>query len=364
MRCSSVVLPEPERPSTATSRPRVNAASKPDEHLVRPGSAAVALVDPAQLAHDLAADGRLALRAARRRGRLAVAGELRPRPRLPRQLARPPMPASSRALSGSRTQPPRPTTSRCGPPRTQLAADAPVAHVHDAVGELGRGLVVADDHERRPAAGDQLAEQAVDGARRARVELARRLVGQQQRRRVGERRAGRDALLLAARERRGRVVGAVCESHAVEQRQSARPALARRDASERERQRDVVGAGERGGEGARVVLIEEAEALRAERRRPPRAEPHDVDAERARDAGRRPVEARGDAQQRALARSARAEHDAALALLDRERHPLQRDGARRAVRVDAEDVAELECERAGHSAHCSPVTPRPAAPRR
>ena len=30
MRCSSVVLPEPERPSTATSRPRVNAASKPD----------------------------------------------------------------------------------------------------------------------------------------------------------------------------------------------------------------------------------------------------------------------------------------------------------------------------------------------
>ena len=141
-------------------------------------------------------------------------------------------------------------------------------------------------------------------------------------------------------------------------------ALARRDASERERQRDVLGAGERGGEGARVVLIEEAEALRAERRRAPRAEPHDVDAERARDAGGRPVEARGDAEQRALARPARAEHDAALAPRDRERHPLQRDGAGGAVRMDAEDVAELECERLGHSAHCSPVTPRPAAPRR
>ena len=112
------------------------------------------------------------------------------------------------------------------------------------------------------------------------------------------------------------------------------------------------------------MLVEEAELLRAEGRRPARAEAHDIDAERARDAGGRPVEARGDAEQRALARSARAEHDAALAPLDRERHPLQRDRAGGAVRVDAEDVAELECECLGHSAHCSPVTPRPAAPRR
>ena len=59
----------------------------------------------------------------------------------------------------------------------QLAADAPVAHVHDAVGELGGGLVVAHDHERRPAAGDHLPEQAVDAcarcARRARPRARR-----------------------------------------------------------------------------------------------------------------------------------------------------------------------------------------------
>ena len=137
------------------------------------------------------------------------------------------------------------------------------------------------------------------------------------------------------------------------------PALVRRDAAQRQRQRDVVGAGERGGERARVVLIEEAEPLRAERGGAPRAEPHDVDAERARDAGGRPVEAGGDAQQRALARAARAEHDAALAARDRERHALQRDGARGAVRVDAEDVAQLECERL---ASLGPLLPGDAAP--
>jgi hypothetical protein len=112
------------------------------------------------------------------------------------------------------------------------------------------------------------------------------------------------------------------------------------------------------------VLVQEAEPLRAEGGRSARAEAHHIHSERPRDAGRRPVEARGDAQQRALARSARTEHDAALALLDRQRHPLQRDGARGAVGMDAEDIAELECERAAHSAHCSPVTPRPAEPPR
>jgi hypothetical protein len=64
------------------------------------------------------------------------------------------------------------------------------------------------------------------------------------------------------------------------------------------------------------VLVQEAEPLRAEGSGASRAEPHHVHPERARDAGRRPVEARGDAQQRGLARSARPEHDAALALLD------------------------------------------------
>ena len=53
------------------------------------------------------------------------------------------------------------------------------------------------------------------------------------------------------------------------------------------------------------------------------------------------------------------EHDAALAALDRERHALQRDGARRAVRVDAEDVAQLECERL---ASLGPLLPGDAAP--
>ncbi len=244
-----------------------------------------------------------------------------------------------------------------------LAADAAVADVHDAVGELRRGLVVADDDERRPAPRHELAEQAVDDARGARVELPGRLVGEQQRGRVGERGAAGDALLLAARERRGRIVGAIGEAHAVEQRERVAPPLALRRASERERQGDVVGARERGGERAGVVLIEEAQLLRAELGGPAGAQPHDIDAERARHACGGTVEARRDLEQRALAGAARAEHDAALAALDRERHALQGDRARRLAGMDAEDVAQLECELA-HSAHCSPVAPRPAAPRR
>ena len=103
--------------------------------------------------------------------------------------------------------------------------------MHHPVGELGRGLVVADDDERRPARGDQLAEQAVDDARGAPVELAGGLVGEQQRGRVGERRTACDALLLAPGERRGRVIGALGESHRREQVERLRAALARRDAA-------------------------------------------------------------------------------------------------------------------------------------
>ena len=132
------------------------------------GAAAVALVDPAELRtrprrRRVPRPGRepRSPRAPRRPRRAP------PRPRRIRQLARPPMPASSRALSGRRTQPPRPTTSLCEPPRTSSPLIRPSRTCTTRSASSVGGLVVADDHERRPAAGDHLAEQAIDRARRA-----------------------------------------------------------------------------------------------------------------------------------------------------------------------------------------------------
>ncbi len=193
---------------------------------MRAGSAAVALGDRAELADDLPVGGEPPPRAPSPCTAAPPSPARRTSPSSYRQLARPPMPASSRALSGRRTQPPRPTTSLGGAAAQHLAADAPVAHLHDAVGELRRGLVVADDDERGADLRHELGEQPVDRARRARVELAGRLVGQEQRGLMNERRAGRDALLLAARELRRRIVGALRKAHGVEQREGALPPLA------------------------------------------------------------------------------------------------------------------------------------------
>ena len=79
-----------------------------------------------------------------------------------------------------------------------LVADAPVTDVDDAIGPLRRGRVVADD-ERRPALlARQLGDQVEHLARGRRVELARRLVGDQELRARGDRGAERNSLLLAA----------------------------------------------------------------------------------------------------------------------------------------------------------------------
>ena len=59
-------------------------------------------------------------------------------------------------------------------------------------------VVRGDEHRR--AAGVDVAEQVHDLERQIRVEVARRLVGQDERRLVDERARDRDALLLAARQ--------------------------------------------------------------------------------------------------------------------------------------------------------------------
>ena len=86
-----------------------------------------------------------------------------------------------------------------GLPR-RLGADAAVAHVDDAVGDRRRLGVVRHDHRRRAGVACKVADHVVDALRVFRIELARRLVGDEEPRPVYERGAQRDALLLSAGE--------------------------------------------------------------------------------------------------------------------------------------------------------------------
>ena len=76
-----------------------------------------------------------------------------------------------------------------------------------------------------------------------RVEITGRLVGQHERRPQRERAGDRHPLLLAARELAGIVVGAVDESHGVEELMGSLGSA--RLAGQLERHRDVVERGER-----------------------------------------------------------------------------------------------------------------------
>src|ERR671916_708188 len=97
------------------------------------------------------------------------------------------------------------------------ADDAAVGQEQDAVG-AGRRARVVRDHDRRLAVElDRLAQQRQHLVPGLRVEVAGRLVGEQDGR-LGDQRAGdRDALLLAAGQLRRTVVAAVVEAHALEQ---------------------------------------------------------------------------------------------------------------------------------------------------
>ena len=97
-----------------------------------------------------------------------------------------------------------------------LRADAAVADVDDAVGDRRRLGVVRDDHRRRTRVAREVADRVVDALRVHGVELARRLVGDEEPRPVRQRRAERDALLLSPRQLVGTRVALVREVDALQ----------------------------------------------------------------------------------------------------------------------------------------------------
>ena len=118
--------------------------------------------------------------------------------------------------------------------------DQPVAEEQHAVGDRGGARVMRDDHDRLPELGGRLAQQVEDLGARLRVEVAGRLVGEDDGGLVDQRAGDRDALLLAARELRGLVAAAVAEPDAREQARD--PAVVGRAPGELERQLDVLPA--------------------------------------------------------------------------------------------------------------------------
>ena len=181
----------------------------------------------------------------------------------------------------------------------------------------------------------------------ARVELAGRLVGEEDLGPVRERGAERDALLLAARE-----LGRVARS-----RLSARPTRSSSSSARRRRSRGAVPrrpscsatssrARQLGGERARVVLVGVAEQCRAVRRRAaargslPRSSP--CTRTTPADGRSSPASSRSSVD---LPEPLGPSTVSDLPLFDGQRQPLQRGGVAFGRRVDAEDVASARSRR-------------------
>jgi len=154
----------------------------------------------------------------------------------------------SRPLAGLDGQPHPPAPPDHEPSflaATSLAADPAVADVDDPVGKFGRALVVAHDDECGAVTGRELGEQAVYGRRGHGVELAGRLVREEDSRAMRECRTGGNALLLAPREPVGSVACPLLEPDPCKQLERTHTSLACGGAREQKGQLDVFGRGQR-----------------------------------------------------------------------------------------------------------------------
>ena len=213
---------------------------------------------------------------------------------------------------------------------------------------------MADDERRHALLSRELREQAVDDGGASLVELAGRLVGDQQPRSTREGSAERDALLLTAGQLGRPSGGAIAQPHPLEERMGPSEAIAVGDASQPERYRDQLLGGQLTRERAPVVLVGVAERVGAILREAALRERPEVGACDRDAAGTRTLEAGDHPHQRRLARTARADHDAHLALVDVERQPLQGGDTALGSGIDAEQVtgldeahAPLSCARTG-----------------
>src|SRR6187402_1366356 len=185
-----------------------------------------------------------------------------------------------------------------------VADDLPVLQGDQPVGVGGGDRVVGDHHHRLAELVHRLAQQPQDVGARLRVEVAGRLVGEDDRLLADQRPGDGDALLLAAGELGGAVGAAVLEADGADQ--LVDPLLVGLAAGDRERQHQVL----LGGEDREQVeeLEDEAELVAAQLGQLAVVEAGDVNAVELDPAGGWLVEAGEDVHQGRLAGARRA-HD-------------------------------------------------------
>ena len=202
---------------------------------------------------------------------------------------------------------------------------------------------------------------------RAAVEGAGRLVGEQEARVVHERPRDGDALLLAARQLHGAMVGAVREADAAERLQGALAAGPAVEAGIDHRQFDIA---QRVHARQQVELLEdEADLAVAQARQAVGIEALDRGARRGVLPAGRPVEAADEVHEGRLARARRTHDGDEIALVDVERHAVERDDASGIEIVDPSQIARfderhgafLEHARRARAARAGPCPHRSAA---
>src|SRR3954469_3459395 len=241
-----------------------------------------------------------------------------------------------------------------------VADQAAVLHLHDPLAHLVDDLVVVSGHDDGRAGAVDPVEQPHDADAGRRVEVAGRLVRQQDRGPVDEGPGDRDPLLLAAGELVREAALLAGEADEVEHlRHGVRdrvPGLA----DHLQRERHVL---EHGLVRQQPEVLEHHTDLTAQLRDLPVRQPPDVLARHVHDAAARPLLAQHQAQESGLARSGRTDEEDELPLDDLEAHVVDRRS--RGLRVDLGDVLEPDHTRyvLGRSVGAAGAAPRRRRPR-
>src|SRR6185436_3354808 len=220
--------------------------------------------------------------------------------------------------------------------------DAAVAQGDGALAALRHGHVVRDDDDRRAEAGVQVADQRKNLLAGARVEVAGRFVGEQDRRIDRQRARDRDALPLAAGELVGQMMQAVFELDQREQLARAFVDLLPRPAAQVQRQPHVLQRAQRRQQVEE--LEDEADLVAADAGQLVVAEAGERLAVDAHLAGGRAIEPADQVQQRRFAGARRSNDRDHLAARDGEGDAVERDDVAFAAEL-ARDLVELDDRR-------------------
>ena len=229
-----------------------------------------------------------------------------------------------------------------------LLADATVSNVDDPIRDLRRGGIVTDENRRRAVLRRERREKRQNLACRLLVEIAGRLVGDEEPGPMRDRRAQRDSLLLSARELARQRVGTIGQANSLEELACARRRRGGGNTGQAERERDQLLRGELALERAPVVLVGVSEHLAAIPSELASRRVQDVDASDDERSGRRSGQAGESPHERGLAGAARSEHDAGLRVGHRKCEALERGNASCGRPVDGEQLTRVD-ERRRHS---------------